>query len=390
MEQEDNKIIDSIREALYSYEIPYEEGSWEVFQKQYEKELNKLDKKQTPKLVHFWKFAATAAAIIVLVIAIYTLQNKREEKIFVKQGTEIVADSISQNQPIVSVPGKDEKIRTDLRHTSVTSAKNHSFTAVQRHIPNISEERNVGAVAQNKINDTKPLIDTGPQNNPDSYVDNSKIRPGYPEHPVETRINTNRWKFGVEINPSYVSDRINLGFGISTQFEFSKRIKLATGLSYSSITAIHKIDPVQMSADTTLTGAQSVIKALDIPFSIIYERKNGWYAAVGVSALAVLKENKVYEFESKVLQETFSTDPVNGDPVSVFKVVETNYNEKSAGTDFKGRNNLGYINLAIGKQYKIYGNTKILLEPFVKIPMGSLNNENVDLLNSGIKIRLVF
>ena len=393
MDNEENRIIDGIRNALLDHEIPYEEGKWEIFHKEYGKELNNIDKRYGAKLIYLWKYAAATAAAIILIIAfLYSPQNPKKQNEFARQDQKILTDPINQSAEVGNRLGNIKETKSSKQTSLAKRVKAMPLSDSQYHEHNTITDLTIieSGIKKTEVIDAEILKDASTRNKTDSNAHKSDNRHFNVDVPEKVAAYSSRWKFGVELNPSLVSDRINLGVGISTQFEVSKKIKLATGLSYSSITANHKFDPIQISPDTNMIGAQSVIKALDIPLSIIYERNNGWYAAVGVSALAVLKESKIYEFESKVLQETFSTDPESGEAVSVFKVVETQYDEESADTDFKGRNNLSYINLAVGKQYKFYSNKKILLEPFVKIPMGALNNNNINLLNSGIRIKLLF
>lgn len=394
MGNEEHKIINSVRDRLLDHEIPYEEGMWESFQEQYAKELSRLDEKQEAKLIPLWRYAATAAAAVILILLAVNFFHQPQP------ADKSMAGKIQKNRTSPVQPG-DAVVSTP----ADTAHKRAGFANIPKPVIAMPEYTHVPLQAQVITNEIKHV-------NPAPVVvaDTIAVKNAVTTRPSETlprqletappaadidylaknNDHAGRWKFGVELNPAVVSDRINVGVGISTQYEISKRIRLATGLSYSSMKAIHKVDAVQVSADTSMTGAQSVIKALDIPLSIIYERDNGWYAAVGVSALAVLKENKVYEFTSKTLQESFSTDPVSGESLAVFNVVETQFSEKSTDTDFRGRSNLGYINLAIGRQYKFYSDKKILLEPFVKIPVGNLQNDKINLLNSGIRIRLLF
>src|SRR5690606_26502906 len=161
-----------------------------------------------------------------------------------------------------------------------------------------------------------------------------------------------RWKFGVEVNSSFTTDKPNVAVGILTQFAVSEKLKLSTGLTYSRLSAIYDTDPVQLSYDTKMIGGESTIKAIDIPLTVVYEPTDGWYASVGVSALAVLDEDKIYRMESEVLRENVVTDPTSGASVSVFEVIKSEYSEKSMDTDFKGRSNLSYLNLSIGRQQR--------------------------------------
>ncbi len=394
MGNDEHKIINSLRDEFLDKEIPYEEGKWESFREQYGKELNRLDQKQNAKIIPMWKYAAAAAAAVILIVLAVNIFHppKHTSKNIVRKEQINITNAIQPGDTIVSKPKNITNERIEFSRVSKPAVQQPSYNHVPLQAQITASEIKRPDQLSVIVTDTVAIKQTGTIRPSETFPKRQETLPlpADIDYLTKSSEHSDRWKFGVELNPAVISDRINVGVGISTQYEVSRRITLATGLSYSSMTAIHKSDAVQVSADTSITGAQSVIKALDIPLSIIYERDNGWYAAVGVSALAVLKENKVYEFTSKTLQESFSTDPVSGESLAVFNVVETQFSKKTTDTDFRGRSNLGYINLAIGKQYKFYSDKKILLEPFVKIPVGALQNDKINLLNSGVKIRLLF
>lgn len=391
MGAEDQNIFEDIRSQLFHFEIPYEEGRWETFQQQYGKDLDKLYKKETSKLVPLWRYAATvAAAVFLIVVFIVTPRQKLKDEELAKKEETPSIDRIKQDRKDIDKPEVSGKFDKHVQKSPIPTPEKYFLPEKQLSAEDIGIRVKIKEASPKNTIDTVYPNDHKLKINQHIYDDNQMAVSLLLEPPANKPDHSGKWKFGIELNPSIVSDRINLGIGISTQYEISKKIKLATGLSYSSIRAAYNIDPVQISSDTSMIGAQSVISAIDIPFSIIYEKKHGWYAAVGVSALAVIRENKVYEFQSKGLLETFTTDPESGAPVTVLKVVESNYTKKTTDTDFKGRYNLSYLNFAVGKQYNLYNKKKIMIEPFVKIPMGGLNSDKVNLLNSGIKFRILF
>src|SRR5690606_42120701 len=93
--------------------------------------------------------------------------------------------------------------------------------------------------------------------------------------------------------------------------------------------------------------------------------------------------------ESEVLRDNVVTDPTSGASISVFEVTKSEYSEKSMDTDFEGRSNLSYLNLSIGRKQRFNKRTDLLCEPIIKIPMGGVQRGDVNLLNSGLKIKVL-
>jgi len=56
----------------------------------------------------------------------------------------------------------------------------------------------------------------------------------------------------------------------------------------------------------------------------------------------------------------------------------------------KGKSYLGFFNLSIGRDQRIFKQYHIMVEPFIKIPVGKLSSEDLNLMNSGVKFRLAF
>lgn len=86
MGQEDEKLIEEIRDFLMNHEEPYEEGNWEVFCEKYKKEEPKEIKKDIYPFGRIWKYTSVAAAIIfmMLMFPLYKAQIGDKEPVMVE------------------------------------------------------------------------------------------------------------------------------------------------------------------------------------------------------------------------------------------------------------------------------------------------------------------
>lgn len=395
MDSEEKKLIDEIRDGLNNFEIPYEEGNWENFQKSYGEKLNGEEQKRRKAPLILWKYISAAAVLIGILLYIPWQWNGKED---VRHDRVAEHGKTSTKDKGPSLPMQDQR---DIKVVSSRDDQPVAETVNRTFITNY--ELVDKAALKLHAYDTRSIIGVNEEiTTPPSLVspattEEKTASSSWKETTIasidgqeQQRTASGRWKFGLEVNSSFTSDKPSVAAGILTEFEVSERIKLSTGLTYSRISAIHDTDPVQLSYDTKMIGGESMIKAIDIPLTVVYEPTDGWYASVGVSALAVLDEDKIYRMESEALRENVVTDPTSGAAVSVFEVIKNEYSEKSMDTDFEGRSNLRYLNLSIGRKQRFNRHTDLLFEPFIKIPMGGLQRGDVNLLNTGIKIKVLF
>lgn len=385
MDSEEKKLIDEIRDGLYNFEIPYEEGNWENFQKLYGRELNGSQRKQRKIPIVLWKYISSAA--VLTGILVYVQWTRLEEGGGKDDRTAELAKETTKDTGVSLSPTDGNDI------LSVSFPENHPVAQTVK--PGLVTVHASSQAPKFAVEEDLPpnhelkgkIVTANPPVPPTANKDKSASAIGHPEEHERT---FDRWKFGIELNSSLTTGKANIAAGILTRFKISEKLKLSTGLIYSRISATHDTDPMQRSYGTRMIGGESMIKAIDIPLAVVYEPTDGWYASVGVSALAVLDEDKVYRMETEVLQEKMTVDPESGASVSVFNVVRDEYNERSMDTDFEGQSNLRYLNLSIGRKQRLNNNMDLLFEPFVKIPMGGLQRHDINLLTSGIKVKVLF
>src|SRR5690606_21446477 len=395
MDSEEKKLIDEIRDGLNNFEIPYEEGNWENFQKSYGEKLNGEEQKRRKAPLILWKYISAAAVLIGILLYIPWQWNGKED---------VRHDRVAEHRKTSTKDkGPSLPIQDQSDTTVVSSRGEQPIAKTAKRMFVINNDLIDNAAMRLNADDTSPVIGTHnevltPLPSFSPAITEEKTAPsGRKETTIasidqqeQPKTASGRWKFGVEANSSFTTDKPYVAAARLPQRAVAETLKLCAGLTSSRVAAISDADAVQLSYDTEMIGGESTPQAIDIPLTVVYEPTDGWYASVGVSALAVLDEDKIYRMESEVLRENVVTDPTSGASVSVFEVIKSEYSEKSMDTDFEGRSNLRYLNLSIGRKQRFNKHTDMLFEPFIKIPIGGLQRGNVNLLNGGIKVKVLF
>lgn len=398
MNKDEKELINQLKEDFYQYEEPYEEGNWEQFQQIYGAELKELDARKTKKVYPLWRYYA-AAAVIIGVLFWVSWNNLNNEN--VNQEEFLTKNKSLYEEYKIRSEEQNSDLSSNLKSITLYKAPLPTFATQKSQEANINsalvEDHTVKEEIKNgekfaiapKGEENIPLIT--PNRHEQVQVKETKEHQLVTTFPVESsKMKEDKWKFGVEVNPTWASDKPSFSAGVITQYELTKKVKLSAGLTYAYLSATHQNEPVQLAYNSRQMEGESTIKALDIPLSVVFEPKEGWYASVGVSAFAVIDEQKRYRMETEMLKENVVTDAESGATFSVFEVVTNNYYQSSEETDFEGKRNLGFLNFSVGRKMEMSKKLDLHVEPFVKFPMGGLQRKEINLMNSGVKIKVLF
>jgi hypothetical protein len=391
MDTPDKKeLIDGISALLKAHEEPYEPGSWESFSKQ---------KKSKRPVVIAWLSIAAALAIIVTAVP-YLLKDKNNDSIILKRK---------------NIPQK--KHTQDARKTPFTEASQLTNTkqAVKQHTVN-SQRKNLNAPVYNGVElaansdittaveeiKTADAVKT-------STVDpiNAKLKP-VQENDIndflqkESKIATadkerepSKWNFGIELLPTLLQNKLNVGAGITTEFKLSKRFSISSGIAYVALDASKNASPepvgvASFSSNKKLVATDANISGIDIPLSLTYNLNKKVYTSIGVSYFNVLTEKRNNKYITELEVSRTHKDPETG-IMETFRAKASEENaELSPESPLKGNSYLGFFNFSIGHKKEIFKNYNIVIEPFLKIPVGKLSNEDLQLSNGGVKLRFTF
>jgi len=220
-----------------------------------------------------------------------------------------------------------------------------------------------------------------------------------------------KWDFGVQVMPTATRTNVNFGGGLVTAYHISNKFSLSSGISLLQLGsgentpgAASGNGRVQSSpnaaganysfssaaASRQLRSVDATLKAIDIPLGLVYKVNKHYYTSAGVSYFNVLSERRNNTYSQIQSVSRTATDPATGQNV-VLRTLETQEVDESVPDQpLKGNSYLGFFNFSIGRRQNIFKQYNIQIEPFIKVPIGKLSTQDLNLMNSGVKFQLSF
>ena len=409
------ELISHIKDSLANHEESYAPGAWENFNK----------KEERGRGLIFW-IGGLSSAAAVLLIAFGLFYNsslkptgKTIDNTVTHQPTEGVQNAPdqlnvpSQSMPQVSSTGSPSKqpngslgkgdigIGNQLPEVKVISKQNDSVipsiqqlaTLIPTNPPVETPQKVQGTVASEPSR--KPVITL------DEFLAKETEHNRNATATTKKDALSNKWDLGVVVAPSFGNtNKLNMGYGLSMAYNVSNKVSIGSGLSYNEMGATK--DAIQENAydaapanallsDTkSLQSMNTKVVGLDIPLELRYNLSNRFYANVGVSAFAVLnqQQNNVY-LQGTVVQRT-AVNPAGDQQTQSYFVTEK-ISEKSPEEVTKQSGKLlGFYNFSFGYKQKISKDKSIGIEPFLKVPMKGVTQENLYLMGTGLKVKFDF
>ena len=202
------------------------------------------------------------------------------------------------------------------------------------------------------------------------------------------------------------SNQVNVGGGITSDFKVSNRLKLSTGLyvaqntlSYNSTSipqavnnsaltiantgsklyadpAASNATPLNYIASPAINNFNANLLGLDIPINLKYQfnpAKNDTYVAAGLSSGTYISEtySSAYNYSNIYGNSTLAQpqEATNRQHFNTFDFAKT-------------------LNLSFGVGYPLGKTNRLIVEPFLKYPLGGLGSQNIRFGASGINLKL--
>jgi hypothetical protein len=178
---------------------------------------------------------------------------------------------------------------------------------------------------------------------------------------------------GVESSGIKLSSQSKLTpeYGFGFQFSVGKKITLRTGLNvvkkiYTAKDGDYKAPMGSWAFNVTFKNILADCKVLELPLSIAYKikayKKSNFYTTIGSSSYFMKRED--YQFFYKA----------------------QNGNDTTRAAHFANNSNhlFSSVNVSVIAEQKITNNFSILVEPFVKLPIGGIGFGKVKLYNTGL------
>lgn len=410
------ELIEGISELFENYEEAYVPGEWEAFSQK---------KRKDRKLFPVWMKVAAVLLLMASVLPFLLPDTAEKETLVIKPAkvsdnksaikaptaTDVLSPASKNPEALVHKSQKSIKIITDIKPKSVNETDKVNVVTEQKEnevyavVPPASKNeigpsykedtsrRNTVVIASNEIRGTNS-DDRSKKSTLDFLKSESKNAQSATSAKKTSK--NDQWDFGVEIMPTIMKSNLNVGAGLTTAYKLSEKFSISSGVSILQMESGKNLVPdIGTSADVSTLSSKELravnanISAIDIPLGLVYNVNKNFYASAGVSYFNVLSEkrNNTYNRTAEVVRTAFNQDGAAYN----FQAVESKLEEEaSPETPLKGNSYLGFFNFSIGRQQAIFNRYNVVIEPFVKIPIGKLSAQDLQLTNSGVKFKLSF
>lgn len=165
--------------------------------------------------------------------------------------------------------------------------------------------------------------------------------------------------------------KLTTAYGVGLQYSVGKKITLRIGLNatkkiYTAKNGDYKAPLGSWAFNVTFKNILADCKVLEFPFSIAYKikayKKSKFYATIGLSSFFMKRED--YQFFYKA----------------------QNGNDTTRAAHFTNNSNhlFSSLNISTIAEQKITNRFSILIEPFIKLPLGGIGFGKVKLYNTGV------
>ncbi|OJJ22474.1 hypothetical protein BKI52_07275 [marine bacterium AO1-C] len=240
-------------------------------------------------------------------------------------------------------------------------------------------------------------------------VQNSKV-----SQQEEVNLKSSPFKLGVVVSSLVnYSDKgekdsqVNMGGGVLSEISLSKRLSITSGVLLTrqslemsrpadlpKFTTSQSLGSNQFFANRSQEQSRSVrmqFVGLDIPVNLQYHLgKNvnqGLYVSVGLSSMAYLQEDYTHTTRETIQRQVYKPG-VTASPTVETYVSETNL--KSNPESLSRFDFARMLNVSMGMKYMVAQNMQILIEPYLKYPLGTLTNEQLRFGSAGVNLRCSF
>ena len=415
----DGELIAHIKQSLKTHEELYQIGAWEKFNAQ----------QQPKKRPIFWLSRISGAAAILAIcfsLIWFTTNNPQNEqvvKVDTPKNDEIKSFDLqtlaTENTKgktlkgrITSTDSQDEVIfvkeTTPLNTQTTVNLDNVSISATIT--PAVTSEKVINQqVIANVEEKSKPnILDFLVEETQKNDVKQSKLA-------VHKR--QKKWDMGIMLAPSFGNTReLNMGYGLSMSYNFSNRLSLTSGIAYNKMNASKNL-PTNIGRSSIILGntrslemINEEVTGIDIPLELKYHINKNVYANLGISGFAVLNQNRNNTFvEEVVIKSPLNAPSTSGAAIGAnggsnsngllegqkgqfanAYIVNQRTTERASTAAIETLNYIGFYNFSFGYTKKVYKNHALSIEPFVKLPIGVVTQDNLRLIGTGVRLRVGF
>jgi len=396
-------ITEQMAEKLRKHSLPYKEGAWERFQE--------FEASKSKKIV-LWPFFTAAAAMLILAFTLFVNLNDSapiENASQIAQRNLPIENEIMQVVPPISEPEEGGMVIETPSVAPVLASRQSQAVSINNAVitDTYTSEGSVSTMQSSDIEPSKakeaspelPLVQK--EERKQSSFNDGFYKQDFNQEIAEVKNNKSnnfsKWNFSIELSPNIKDRNVNFGGGVAVAYNLTEKVSVSSGISYVALDAHRGPNQVDRPADApsigvttynyskSLNAVNTSLRGLDIPINLKVDINSNMYASAGVSVFSVLDETRYNGYEERVAEIAYKTEKSGA--ASPEPMVRTIYStEVSEETPYEDKNFTGFFNLSVGYRLPFLKNLNLAVEPYLKIPVGSLTQEDMNLSNGGLKI----
>lgn len=410
----DGELIAHIKQSLKAHEEGYQKGAWERFN----------EKQQQKKRPIFWmvRLSGAAALLAVCFSLLWLLTRSPEAGQVVKVKAPKDQNFSIEPQDFKSDELPAEQLAMVETKPNVDSEVVTSFAVKQndRFVDAVNEKpsQDMGsAVVSSQVDPAQVIAQVEEQSKPNilDFLAAETAKADVKQDKLAVNKKQKKWDMGLMLAPSFGNTReLNMGYGFSMSYNFSDRLSLSSGVSYNKMSAGKNLptqvgrSPILLGNTKSLEMINEEVTGVDIPLELKYHLNKNVYANLGVSGFAVLNQSRRNTFvEEVVVKRTANTTSGIGsisgstgattssleDQKGQFAnsyIVNQRTTEEAAASAIEDVNYIGFYNLSFGYTKRIYKNHALSIEPFIKLPIRMVTQDNLRMVGTGVRLKVGF
>ena len=399
----DKILSEKIKTGFNNHREPYNPADWENLKTQ-------LTGKKRGLVI--WLNIAKAASVILFVgistfyvnrndenlqslykvtnnqINVKSNKSQEKEEVYIAQEINEVREILEANKEIV----------TDSLHNDITNN-------IANEINETESVKNMFNINQTDSIKSKEIIAFADSSRNDSSKQIVQVQLVEKIFEIDQKKRNSKFDFAVAIASMYsystqgAEGNINMGGGFTTSYNISEKFSISSGLMIAQQSLSYRgnnegtnmvYSNTLMDSKTTMVNnpasAESRIEfvGIDIPLNIKYKLKR-LIVTTGISSLVFVSEKRTYSANATVYNTSFNSATNNYETV---KTIE-NFQIEDKSPSFNRFDFASLFNMAVAYEFPLKKGS-MMLEPFIKYPIGEISSENLKIGSAGLSLHYYF
>lgn len=240
------------------------------------------------------------------------------------------------------------------------------------------------------------------------------------DHPQQQESQGSRkWIPSLFLSPMFAESGVNMGYGVSLAYAINDKVRISAGVAHNKITTSRDFEAAappsasptlnapgnslslasrsllaatNVAASPRLESVQGALSGFDIPLDVSYNISKKFYATAGVSGLVVVNDNTNYTLVTST-NTRISVENSQGILQEDKSIVTNTYSSANAlpgDISHDKTSFLGFYNISMGYKQKVTPKNNVSIEPFLKVPVKNVTNQNLNYTGMGVRLKFDF